>query len=467
MNLRQIEGVDEHIAKTLVFTGLRSLRHLASTSPEYLNQCIGRDLQFCASVVAKAASITDFSLSVLVRTEGIRIAVENRTASPHEASGEDEQSCTLLIWTSDQLLLFRESVRIGTIFDVAVTNAMMEKHRTVSVQLFHEQYAGVDLRLNVALDERGEHRSTISGNSRRSAKPTEALESKEPSSIQDGDSKLLKAIKKLERHHKSAKQQSMFQYLRCVSESEATATSGAQVDRFIEAKAARRIPATLRTEQLALCTPSAASHGDNVGYSARASAGHVRTSCTPLHVISPDDTVDIEDSTTQAQIHGAGRRKRKDGENLFAHFRFQKKPVVMLDVRVPSDVLSSKGGDTFAESSQVVMKRSHSQRSRSMTGKSRTSQPRTTGRAAKIHFAEKEIPISSIRSRPFFKAFLQEKVSRTCAIDKEIQALSSCSWFLPAEIPGRATIDLQAAHSFDALDRGRHADASPPPLNAS
>ncbi|TYZ57323.1 hypothetical protein PybrP1_008037 [[Pythium] brassicae (nom. inval.)] len=397
MNLRQIEGVDEHIAKTLAFTGFRSLRNLASASPEHLKQCIGRDLQFCASVVEKAASITDFSLSVLVRDGGIRIALKSSRTRSHEASEEKEQSCALLVYVPGQLLHFREGVRMGTLLDVAITNAMTEKHRTVTVQLFHEQFAGMDQRLNAAFDQKGEHRSETKANRRSSPTATEALGSKEPSSVEEGDSKLLKAIKKLERHHKSAKQQSMFQYLRAVPESEAgTPAFEAQLSQLTETKAVRRTPVAQQIEQPAFCALGTAYHGDNLRSSAR------EPTDTPVHVVSPDETVIIEDNAAQAHRssrQGASRRKRKDGENLFAHFRFKKKPAVMLDVRLPSEVLQSK----VVESSPVVAKRS-----RGATGKARTEQPRP-GKAAQIHSTEREAPASSIRSRPFFKEFLQQK----------------------------------------------------------
>lgn len=472
--LHQIDGVDTHTAASLEFTGVRTLRQLARAEPERLKQCIGRDLRFCSSLIENAASITDFSASVAVQDGSIRIAVMSsrpRFRGALERQDGTMHSCALLAWTPDQLLVFREGLQEGAVLEVQIPKMMDKKRRVVTIQLYHEQFAGMDQRLEVPLDQGEQQRAWYEDEGKTSPTATDILASEALPEALDGESNMLKAIKKLERHHKSAKQQSMFQYLCCVPDSGEAAiqpivarnhprlndaigkhpgrsTSVQQPKHFIMA----RDPDTVHSVASQLvATDTEKSCRDRVD------------DCLPLHVVPPDDQFEVENIAIRVQAkrpecHQVSHRKRKVEENLFAHFRFKKKSTAPERKLATSAVLGDKPKKPIKDDS-FVLSAARPQCYHSASARPKTQSTKIRGGST---LSTTPAPASSISSSPFFEAFLREKVRGSsmllsCCVVEEFTHGTSAARVLGCFNAFEPRIPL-----LNAFDRRRSADAPTP-----
>lgn len=458
-SLRQVEGIDMQIATSLEYMGVRTLRQLAGARPGNLTRFVHQDIQLCSNIINRAASIADFFAVVSTLEEIMRVVVKTKpssTCSPSADESQFKQTCTLLVWVPDKILLYREAVESEATFDVQLTRSVRENNRFVYVRLFHDQFAGMDERFEVDLHEEAHTnlaaRSTANG-AGAELRPSDQVvrsrtllnqgscgetnDGKPPSSIQD--SKLLREIKKLERHHKTAKQQSIFQYLRHTPESESPTPAIHQdrqhSDNFQLQNKTARDEAPRQLNYVAIPNPHA-----NIRTKAQTHKREARpTSENDLLAKIPDKVVHAvssdDDNVYCSGVGVAKKRdtsirdiltKRKAADNLFAHFRFTKRSTTesdqamklkttaqgLADKAKPGKVKKNTSG--FTASRSAVQYPTRFAGFKATKARSKSTKIKTANESAALN--PLEVTSCPIRSTPFFKSFVREKVRGAATI---------------------------------------------------
>lgn len=443
--LRQVKGIDSRVVTALEFMGIRSIRELAGADPANLKQRISRDIETCTALVDRASAIADWATTASVLNGVVRLEVKTRCStrfSTRTAADDAAQTCTLVVWSPASLLLFRERVHADTIIDVEIPDRLDESTRSIIyVRVFHDQFAGMDQRFEIDLDALNQQSSTRpvhatslapkGGTPRTRATGTSGA--MDPADPVSGDSNILKAIKKLERHQKSAKQQSMFQYLRQVPANKSViappiAPRGQQElgQRHLEYAPASNPESS---SPLGRSRPFNALQAieDVIGTStaswrrASSTSNDERDRRVPTHVVhavSPDEDDDYDNSSLVVGVRAPRQsasnstRKRQATENLFAHFRFNKHAtrasaeqqrckVSSQQTLTTDEVLSAKTKSqpsTNSRGSNAKASKASAMVSRALKGSATGSE-------------DQRLP-SSIDSRPFFQSFLREKVRK-------------------------------------------------------
>lgn len=432
--------------------GVRTLRQLACAEPEKLAKFVHKDIKVCSSLINKAASIADFFAKVSTLAETMRVVVKTKPHSPSADEQSSKQTCTLLVWVPEKILLYREGVGSETAFDVPFPRPLKESSRFIYVRLFHDQFAGIDERFEVALEEDAQTcqttHSVLQQTDAELHLPAKVMPTRNAPihagsgevnercpSPSNQDSRLLKEIKKLERHQKSAKQQSIFQFLRHIPESEAF-TPGIhqghqQSDDFKLHSINKRVEMPRQPDYAMAPIPDTNARAKSQTYkrAIRSKDKKARSTKIPenvAHAITSDEdstyctSIGANITSKQASSSRDSQTKRKATENLFAHFRLTKRSAVKVDRRMKSSISSARGTTGRAKPSEVSKTNSDLATSRSVApfGSPSFEASKLRSRSTKLKTTKEPAPLDPldvapcpIRSTPFFKSFVREKVN--------------------------------------------------------
>lgn len=226
MCLRQIEGIDASIATALEYIGIRTIRQLASASVDNLLKFIRRGRGECSELVKNASAIARFAVSTTVKNKKVLISV-SAFSGIQKAVDPPRQSCTILVWSNCDLLLFREGVYPPVEFELSAQSTNHGED-TIHIRLMHEQFVGLDEKVDLdtsiitakeevflppvaSKTERAQVSFFDSSQETMVDTVTHGRENHEPL-LQD--SGIMMAIKKLEMHHAKAKQQKIDLYFK-------------------------------------------------------------------------------------------------------------------------------------------------------------------------------------------------------------------------------------------------------------
>lgn len=462
-SLHQIEGIDMQISTSLEYLGVRTLRQLAHAQPEKLTKFVHKDIKVCSSLINKAASIADFFATMSTLMGTMRVVVKTKPHPPSAGESGFKQTCTLLVWGPEKILLYHEGVEPESTFDVQLPESLRESSRLIYVRLFHDQFAGMDERFDVPLEEDvvqtcQASRSMLKQPDAKLQPPAEVIPARNLPiragydkanerhlSPPNQDSKLLREIKELERHQKTAKQQSIFQFLRRIPESEAFGRAihrdHQQSDDFKQQKmttrdeisrqsdyAMARIPDVSARTKLQTCNREVGPRGEKVL--------STKIPENVVHAITSDEdntySASVGAKVTSKQATASGRdshTKRKAAEDLFAHFRFTKRSAVD-GARTRTSKITAQGTAGSAKPSKARKTNPNLTASRSVApfGSSREVS-KSRSRSTKTKTTEEPVPLNpldvvpcSIRSTPFFQSFVREKVNHAAWVfQRELQ----------------------------------------------
>lgn len=380
-SLQQMQGVGPKEARALECMGIHALRQLANSDPHSISRHICRDHQFCSSLNEEAASIADFGASISLSGEKLQITVHSKRSSTRRSRiAHWKQSCTVVVWCSGQLLLFREGVEAPSSFSVALSSERKQNQSSVFARVFHDQYVGMDQRLEVAVPEseqcphasvnpsraiEGRPKQETSTNGRVS---TAKSSCKSKVSASKRDSSILSRIKALERHHANAKQQSIARFLERLPEGKSSIPAPIRAyERVDNSKQTRflRASAPIQRGHPSTCDDAIEKQKPNPAtcverWQDKTAIGERCLTRVPLsktHTIPSDECKhevnSVRSKAPDESLHEAKRttsKKRKAAENLFARFRYVQAdevesdpfPVNLGNVKTAQDVGSSE-----------------------------------------------------------------------------------------------------------------------------
>lgn len=224
-SLQQIEGIDASVATELEYIGIRTIRQLASASVDHLLKFIRRGRGECSELVNNASAIAQFAVSTTV--ENMRVLISISTSNGNQkAVDSPKQSCTILVWSNCDLLLFREGVYPPAELEVSA-QSINDGEDSIHIRLMQDQFVGLDekIDLDMSFIMAKELLSSVASKTEQTQASffecsqeivvEEVLvhEKRNPEPLLQ-DSGIMMAIKKLEMHHAKAKQQKINLYFK-------------------------------------------------------------------------------------------------------------------------------------------------------------------------------------------------------------------------------------------------------------
>ncbi|KAF1320370.1 Serine protease family s10, partial [Globisporangium splendens] len=347
--LQQIHGIGAKEARALECMGIQTIDQLAKADPSDMNRYISRDREFCSSLIQEAGSVIEFDSSMAISSDKLRITVNKKCGERDTPLVSSKQSCTVIVWCRERLLLCRDGIDEPSSFTIELPSELRRNNSRVFARVFHEQYVGMDQRLELNLNENEQPQDPCANQRQNSAEEqgcketsetTESTNSEAADSVENGDSHILSKIKALERHQTKAKQQSLFRFLTPKPRVEPHISALVEEPECIDIT-----PPTLSARAYRLNQISQLSEVHDLGMQSANCVGRMeikptidenylpKISRSTVCTSPPRDRRNKIDrtKTTLAEIklpgveRGANKKKRRPTENIFAHFRFKKR----------------------------------------------------------------------------------------------------------------------------------------------